>query len=219
MKSIGVIVALCVLAVPVSLWLRARSRVGSPETSSPPLVIIEGEEKHRVTPEMAEAGLEFLGKSATSFSKTSLDGRVQSLDELVRRGPAVLTFIKKGCPCSEAAQPLFNHVKAAYPEVPILGVIDADVTGAKRWSNRFRAEYPLLPDPGLELMRAYGIQNSTYVVLIDSSSRIVGYWPGFSRDMLEELGRKLATLTGLPVRAFDVSDAPDELYSGCPFDL
>ena len=46
-----------------------------------------------------------VSRQAPDFSKKAADGENYVLRELIRHGPVLLTFIKIGCPCSEAAQP------------------------------------------------------------------------------------------------------------------
>jgi peroxiredoxin len=210
---------LFIAASPGVFWLWRRSNANSEHREISPPVIVTGGEKHLVTPEMVEAGVRMLSIPAPAFSMKGADNQVYSLRDLVEQGPVVLVFIKNGCPCSEAAQPFFNDLKSIYPECQILGVIDVDDVHARRWAERFRVAYPLLTDPDLQLARRYEVQNSAYVVAIDPKSRVVGYWPGYSKTILEEIGIAIAHGIGTAVRTFDVADAPDDPYSGCPFDL
>ena len=71
--------------------------------------------KHVVTPSMAEASRGMVFRQAPAFTLKATDGAEYSLGELIHEGPLLLTFIKIGCPCSEAAQPFFNRLRAAYP--------------------------------------------------------------------------------------------------------
>ena len=168
---------------------------------------------------MATASEAMVERVAPPFDAPAADGRRYRLDELSRRGPLVLTFVKDGCPCSEAAQPFFNRLHAAYPEAEMFGVIDVEAEPATRWAGRFHVTYPLLLDPGLGIIRAYNAENSAYVVLVDAQGRIRKHWPGYSAGMLRELGATLAGLIGTTDRPIDVADAPDEAYSGCPFEF
>ena len=60
----------------------------------------------------------------------------------------MLAFIKDGCPCSEAAEPYFHQLHAAYgSRAGFLGVIDGDVAAARDWSVRHATPYPVLADP------------------------------------------------------------------------
>ena len=213
------VVVFAVLAPSVGL-IYAWSRFGEEQgPSSVASVIIEGPAKHLVTRKMAEASRGMCGRKAPEFARDASDGKTYALEELTRRGPVILTFIKDGCPCSEAAQPFFNEVRAAYPGATILGVIDVGSVAARRWAARCRVSYPLLLDPGLDLVRAYGVENSAYVILVDPTGRIAAHWPGYSASMLQELGEMLARLSGSEEKPIDLTDAPDELYTGCPYDL
>jgi peroxiredoxin len=200
-------------------YVRARLRAESDAAEAPRVVILESPAKHVVTPKMAEASLTMVERQAPSFEATGTDGRRYLLDDLRREGPVALVFVKDGCPCSEAAQPLFNQIHAAYPGVTFLGVIDAKAKTARRWADTHRVPYPLLLDPDRRIIRNYNIENSAYVVLVDPEGRILKHWPGYSSTMLQELGGALARLVGTAERPLDVTDAPEILYSGCPFDL
>lgn len=196
---------------------RLHSEPGGPAPD--PLVIIESSPKHMVTEEMADASRAMADRPAPPFVASSWDGGRFELADLLRRGPVVLTFIKDGCPCSEAAQPLFNQLYAAYPSAAFLGVVDVGGGAARRWAERLRISYPMLTDPDLEVVRDYGVENSAYVVVIDLQGRIVKHWPGYSASMLRDLGSTLAALTGTAEQPLNLSEAPDQEYSGCPFDL
>ena len=179
----------------------------------------KGDGSHVVTVPMADASREMVGRAAPAFAKSTTDGEIHRLDALLRRGPVILTFIKQGCPCSEAAQHFFNALHDAYPGTSIRGIIDVDADAAKRWATRFGVTYPLLLDPGEELVRAYGVENSAYVVLIDPRGRIAKHWPGYSQSMLRDLGALMAGMTGSAEKTLDLADAPTEMYTGCPYGL
>jgi hypothetical protein len=55
------------------------------------------------------------------------------------------------------------------------------------------------------------------VALINKSGQVEELWPGYSATMLQDLNRRAATLAGLAVESVETPDAPDELYSGCPY--
>ncbi|WP_165067820.1 peroxiredoxin family protein [Paludisphaera rhizosphaerae] len=198
-------------------WARIHRDPGGPTPGE--LVILESTPKHLVTKEMADASRAMVSRPAPPFVASALNGDRVELAERLRRGPVVLTFIKAGCPCSEAAQPFFNQLDKAYPGVEFLGVVDVEGGPAQRWAERLRIAYPMLTDPDLKIVRDYGVENSAYVVVIDRQGRIVKHWPGYSTGMLRELGATLAALSGTAEQPLDVSQAPDEEYSGCPFDL
>ena len=214
--AIGFVALMLVLSI-LYAWFRLSSELGNWE--NPTTIITVETAKHVVTPSMAEASRAMVFRQAPAFTLKATDGAEYSLGKLIREGPLVLTFIKIGCPCSEAAQPFFNRLRAAYPHARILGVIDGDLGPANLWAKKIRVSYPLLLDPNLQLVRAYGVENSAYVVLVDQKGQIVMHWPGYCASMLQELGATLALLTRSAVRPIDTVDAPVEFYSGCPYDL
>ncbi|SIO57911.1 Peroxiredoxin [Singulisphaera sp. GP187] len=203
----------------VLFYAWTRIRADSEAAEAPRMVIIEGPTKHAVTPIMTEVSRTMVERQAPAFESTDFDGRRYILGNLDRKGPVVLIFVKEGCPCSDAAQPLFNQVHAAYPGATFLGVINSDAKTARRWADKHRVRYPLLLDPDHRIIRDYNIENSAYVVLIAPEGRIRKHWPGYSSAMLQELGRDLATLVGTAELPLDVADAPEILYSGCPFEF
>jgi peroxiredoxin len=210
------LLGLAVLLGAAVVWLRIRAEQRPPE---PVAVTVIAEEKHAVTPEMAAASAAMATLQAPSFRRPATDGSEKDLAALLASSPVLLTFIKDGCPCSEAAQPFFNRLHAAYGErCAFLGVIDREAEAGIAWARKFRAAYPLMLDPALDLVRAYEIENSAYVVLIDTDGRIRKMWPGYSVGMLNEVGAMLAELAGTEPQKLEVADAPDDLYSGCPYD-
>jgi peroxiredoxin len=173
--AIGFVALMLVLGI-LYAWFRLSSELGNWE--NPTTIITVETAKHVVTPSMAEASRGMVFRQAPAFTLKATDGAEYSLGELIREGPLLLTFIKIGCPCSEAAQPYFNRLRAAYPHVRIFGVIDGDLGPANLWAKKIRVSYPLLLDPNLQLVRAYGVENSAYVVLVDQKGQITMHWPG-----------------------------------------
>ncbi|MFO0910506.1 MAG: redoxin domain-containing protein [Isosphaeraceae bacterium] len=173
---------------------------------------------HTVTPRMSDASDAMQDRLLASFQREGSDGKTYDLKTLLDRGPVVLTFTKVGCPCSVAAQPFFNQVALAFPGVTVLGVVNAEQGPARLWAERIQPVYPQLLDPDETLIQACGVENSAYVVVVGPDGRIVGHWPGISQAMLHALGNSLAHLTGTqPTHALDVREAPEEMYTGCPF--
>lgn len=205
------------LASVVAIILRVASSTSLPRPEDPAELV--GPPKHKVTPAMLVEAGQSTGSGATPFVAESTDGRSCSLDDLTTGGrPAVLIFIKDGCPCSESAQPYFNRLHAAYGgRARFVGVIGGSAAEARGWAASHEVEFPILADPDLEIVRRYRARNSAYVALVSRDGRIAKLWPGYSSGMLNELGAELSRLSGAPERLIDVSGAPLELYSGCPY--
>ena len=104
-QSALVVFAFAVLGVFIA-W--ARLSFEADLTGGSNLVIVEGPPKHLVTPEMLEATGKMTKQPAPAFLAEATDGKTYRLEDVTSSKPLVLTFIKDGCPCSEAAQPFFN---------------------------------------------------------------------------------------------------------------
>lgn len=219
MKSIGVALFL-VVATSVGVlygWVRLNSDLGR-STGAPRVIIVEGEEKHRVTRKMLASTGEMTQQPATAFRAEASDGRTYTLRDVSKNIPVFLVFIKTGCPCSESAQPFYNQLYKDYGgRVWFFGVIDGDVNIAQRWARANRVPFPILCDPSLDIVHGYKVENSAYVAVVAPGGTIDRMWPGYSQLMLTEVGERLAELSNVAVKPFDVSNSPVEPYSGCPF--
>ena len=155
-------------------------------------ILISGPGKHLVTTKMLETTKMMTDVTAPTVRAEATDGSFYDIKELTRDGPAVLVFIKDGCPCSHAAQPFFNLLFDAYGEhARFFGVFDGDVTAAKKWAKQNLVEFPILSDPDLRAVREYKAENSAYVALIAKGGRIEKLWPGYSADMLADAAARL----------------------------
>ncbi|QEH36632.1 AhpC/TSA family protein [Aquisphaera giovannonii] len=173
---------------------------------------------HPVTAAMNEAAGTMSGRPATELSALATDGKRHSPAFDARDKPAVLVFIRDGCPCSEAADPYFRRLYAAYgSDAAFLGIMDGDLDTARDWAGRHGTPYPILSDPDRRVIRACQAERSAYVMLVASGGRIEAFWPGYSAAMLRELGTRLARMAGHSEVPLDVEGAPGELGSGCRF--
>ncbi len=183
------------------------------------LVVSPEPEKHKVTPAMLVAAEAKAKRPAPPFQITAGDGTSCDLNEMIKAGPVVLVFIKDGCPCSVSAEAYFNQLHAAYRgKIQFVGVIDGDSQIARKWGAIHGVPFPIVPDPKLELTQSYGATNSAYVALIDLAGTIEEFWPGYSASMLRDLNRKMSKLANLDEETIETPDAPEDLYSGCPFE-
>jgi peroxiredoxin len=209
------------LGLVAGLWLVVRGQrptAPAAETEAASAQAIAPPEKHRVTAEMAATAGRSDGASAISFQAKDADERTRSLFDLAASRPLVMVFIKDGCPCSESVQTFLNRLHAQYGEAcNFVGVIDGDAARARRWGTANHVSYPILQDPALDIVHGYKVESSAYVVLIAPGGRIVKMWPGYSGEMLRELGQRIARLTGRPEQLLAASEAPNELYTGCPY--
>jgi peroxiredoxin len=173
---------------------------------------------HPVTEIMSAAAGTMAGQPATMLEADGTDGRTHSPASDSRERPLVVFFIQDGCPCSEAADPFFRRLQAAYgSRASFLGVINGDLATAHDWSLRHKAPYPLLADPEGRIIAASRAERSAYVMLVARGGTVEALWPGYSSGMLVEVGSQLSRLTGQAEVPLDTRGAPKEMVSGCSF--
>jgi hypothetical protein len=101
--------------------------------------------------------------------------------------------------------------------VSLFGVIDGGVMVASRWVEQTQTIFPILADPNLDIIHKFGAESSAYVAFIGPGGKIEKLWAGYSESMLKELADRMAPWVKPGMTPFDVSDAPAELYAGCPY--
>jgi peroxiredoxin len=183
-------------------------------------IFLPASSSHPVTPAMLTAAGAKSGSRVPEISLEGSDGRMSSIAEIAGYRPAVLIFIKDGCPCSELAERYFQRLHAIYgAHAAFVGVIDGDAAVARSWASRHQSPspFPVLADPDQSVIRACGAERSAYVALVSLGGAIDRLWPGYSAEMLAELGSQLAAKTGLSESPIDHKDAPKALSSGCAF--
>lgn len=187
-------------------------RIESLEDSATP------KKTHRATAEMIAAVDKAAGNQAPDFIAPASDGKMYRLSEITKDGPAVLIFIKEGCPCSRSADGFHQRVHAAGRGwVPFYGVINGDVKTAERWVELTGSIFPILADPELKIIKSYEAESSAYVAFVGQGGRIEKLWAGYSEQMLRELADRMARWVKPGMEPFETTDAPADLYAGCPY--
>ncbi len=172
-----------------------------------------GKIRHFVTAQMELESKAKTQKVAPAFSRTDDFGKPVKVGEGPR--PQLVLFIKKGCPCSIDAQPLFNRLARKFDgKVDFVGVIDKE---GKEFSNQFRVAFPIVDEPSKNLMKAFDARSSVYSALVARNGHIVKMWPGYSADWLKEMNSLLAKASATKETPFDPEYAPKEKATGCAF--
>jgi peroxiredoxin len=215
--ALALLIVLVGASAALGVWLFVCSKYGYGTGGGPPGPA-EKITAHPVTTEMAQRSEAQSNRQAPRFDLEGTDGNMHALTGATKDGPLVLLFIRYNCPCSETAQPFFNRLWQGYHEkVGFLGVINGDMTKAKAWQSANQIPFTILADPKESVIQSYEAEHSAYSALVTSNGALEKLWPGFSKTMLNTLSKRLAELTGQEPAALQVADAPEEMYSGCPF--
>lgn len=173
---------------------------------------------HPVTDAMRElaAGLE--KKPAPDFTLPDVDGRAVSLSALRKKGPVLLFFVERDCPCCIGAKYFVDKVAAAYPDhLSVVAVINANEDQAKAWVREVKPEFGVVLDPMQKVIRAYSAESGVYTTLVAPDGTIDIAYPGYSVEMLKDVVARVARLAKVEPQPFISTAAPKEMTSGCPF--
>ncbi len=210
-----VLVIPAILAVASAAGLLVVSRVGKVSEA----FNAQGfEPVHLVTPQMTADAKAMALKDSPRFTVKDSSGQTVSVGSPGIAKPQFVYFIKSDCPCSYAADPLFQALQKQFAgKVDFVGVVDVDSAGAKKWVNEMTPSYPVIPDPKLLMIHAFGAKSSACSVLVNTEGKVDKMWPGFSKDLLLDMNREFAKVTATPERPFDTQYAPVQQAAGCTF--
>jgi peroxiredoxin len=146
------------------------------------------------------------GHTAPPFVLSSPDGRSISLEEVLRRGPAVVAFFKISCPVCQLALPFLERLHQRFPDdrVCFLGVSQDEASDTREFCAEFGVSFPTVMDEdGYPASNAYGLTNVPTVFLIDQEGRVQIASVGFEKAAIEKISAEIARMLGVePAEAF-----------------
>lgn len=215
--SVGTVVSWCGVGV-FFLFGRSGSAAGSGEPGG--RFRFASREKHYVTlPQLAESGAMKAARPAVRVVNCA-DGEQREWAALLGGRPALVVFIKQGCPCSVEFEPYFQNLVNRYRDrVSFVGVFDGVPREAREYAAANRVGYPIVADEKLDLVRAFKVKNGGYVGLIGRDGAVETLWPGFSASMMGELNAAVARAAGVATSMVETRGLPAALTTGCPYEL
>jgi peroxiredoxin len=213
----GILTVAAAVVWAMLLWLAGRERSEIPAREIIP--VKPAFEKHFVTPEQFVECGDLAKRRIEPFSAEAHDGARFTWPVAGGARPLVLVFIKRGCPCSVEFQPFFHRLEEQYRDAAdFVGVIDAEADSARAYAVANKVPYHVLADPDRPIIDRFEAKNGGYVALLRSDGAIDTLWPGYSAEMMRELGRRIAELGAVTERSIDVAGMPGALTTGCPFE-
>lgn len=144
------------------------------------------------------------GSRAPEFQLAGLDGSVQTLGNILKRGPALLAFFKVTCPVCQYTFPFLERIHQGASgghAVQIFGV-SQDPAGATRSFNQDQGvTFPTLLDEGEKgyaVSNAFGIGSVPTLFLVEPDGSISMSEPGFSKRALETIGGRVGVVPFRP---------------------
>ncbi len=136
------------------------------------------------------------GSRAPEFQLADLEGRKQSLQALLGRGPVLLAFFKANCPVCQMTFPFLQRLHESGGGVAILGVSQDGVADTRRFNAEFGVTFPtLIEDAGYKVSNAFGLSSVPSLFLIEPDGVVSQSWCGFIKKDLEALGQRLGVAT------------------------
>ena len=136
--------------------------------------------EHPVTPEMIAAAECQADTPAPAFRTIDLTGQTLALASLTEKKPLALFFIERECPCSRDAAHFLDRLQAEYGDAcTVVGVINARPEVAREWAKKVGTRFPLIADPDLAIINAYGAEQSDYTTVVAPGGKIVKTYPGY----------------------------------------
>ena len=149
------------------------------------------------------------GKKAPAFSALATDGKTHSLEGQLEHGTTFLYFIKDNCPVNHYAAPFVEKLAAAYGEkANLLGVFNGGVAGAKAWTKRYKATFPVMEDPALKTIRAYGAAYSPWLVVVNKDGTVAKVFEGAAPKELDQVNKLMAANAGIETAKLDFAGSP-----------
>ena len=136
------------------------------------------------------------GRRAPDFTLPTIDGETISLQELLRKGPVVLTFFKVSCPVCQYAFPFFERMFQANRDTKatFVGISQDNAKNTQLFLKQFGVTFPVaLDDPAnYAVSNAYGITNVPTLFYIAPSGEIEISSVSWSKVEVEAVNQKLA---------------------------
>jgi peroxiredoxin len=165
---------------------KADFEAGKPPYNVPPSVI---ETMHRATAELIASGLASRAKKAgdvaPSFSLKDGDGNVVSSEELLKKGPLIVSFYRGvWCPyCNlelqalEAAKPAFDKYGAS-----LVAISPQTAPNSRKSVRQNKLTFPILSDVKGKIGAAFGLRFDLPDYLVELYKSLKNDLPAFSDD-------------------------------------
>src|SRR5712692_7208175 len=150
------------------------------------------------------------GKHAPSFQLKDLNGKQESLERILAKGPTLLAFYKISCPVCQLTFPFLERL-AAGQALQIVGISQDDVASTTGFNRRFGVTFTTRLDQSKEsypASNAFGISSVPSLFLVEPDGNVSKSFSGFSKRALEALGERAG------VKPFQPDDNVPEWKAG-----
>lgn len=143
------------------------------------------------------------GTTAPPISLESETGQKLSLEDALKKGPALAVFFKANCPTCQFTLPFVDRLRESYagPNFTIFGVSQNDAADTRAFLSEFGVKFPALIDAnGYAVSKQYGLTNVPTLFLIAPGGKIQLTSVGFAKADLEKIASDAARASGKPAQ-------------------
>jgi peroxiredoxin len=135
-----------------------------------------------------------VGAKAPAVTVQDLDGKPVDLGRYLGRAPLVLEFWATWCPLCQALEPSLKAAHARYGGAVRFVAIGVGVNQSPASIRRHLAAHPLpfpvLYDATGAAVRAYGVQTTSSIVVVDKTGRVTYTGTGAEQDIAAVLAKR-----------------------------
>ncbi|MCZ6484369.1 MAG: TlpA disulfide reductase family protein [Acidobacteria bacterium] len=136
--------------------------------------------------------------------------KLQSLKNLLERGPALLVFVKEDCPTCEYTLPLVDRIYQNYPgsKASIVVIAQEGVFAALKMVQDWGIHMPVLLDQDPFVVgEDYGLVFVPTFFSVGQDGKIVRSFESFAREELKAINEEIARFSGVtPIPFFTVEE-------------
>ena len=136
------------------------------------------------------------GDKAPDFSLDGLDGRKQSLRELLSQGPVLLAFFKVSCPVCQLALPFLERIGKG--SLPVVAISQDDERATRQFHQTYGISLATLLDRDRDryaVSNGFGIDHVPTMFLVEPDGVISSVVEGFRKADLESIGLRSGIVT------------------------
>jgi peroxiredoxin len=145
-----------------------------------------------------------VGHNAPDFSLVDTNGLRCSLASALKRGPAVVAFMKVSCPVCQFTLPFLERLHEAYGNdgVSFLGVSQDDERDTHEFWQEYDLTFTALVDAeGYPASNAYGLTTVPTILMVAPDGKVQVSGTGFVKKDLEKISAEIARRLGVPAAA------------------
>lgn len=136
---------------------------------------------------------------------------------LTKGKPAILVFLKSGCPSNkDAAKDLNLLAKEVKGKVGFYAFTDSDKGSAAKLKAKLGLTFPVLADPGAKAIKGFGAKHGLDVALLCVDGGVPKVYPGYDRNTFADLSKLIVKHHG-PKLNLALAALPTQHKSGCSF--